>query len=160
MPTKPDQLPSAGEAPFWERKALSRMTQAEWESLCDGCGRCCLLKLEDEDTGDIYLTSVSCRLLDTNSCRCRDYQNRRLQVDDCISLTVSLVEQLHWLPDTCAYRRLAEGRGLAWWHPLVSGDMETVHKAGISIRGWAVSEVSVDPTCLEDYLVDGWGDQE
>lgn len=138
--------------PFWERKRLGQMNRDEWEALCDGCGRCCLHKLEDEDSGRIFYTKVACRLLDTNTCRCSHYQDRQQQVTDCLTLTPRRIRQFKWLPSSCAYRRLAEGRDLAWWHPLVSGDPETVHRAGISVRGRAVPESSVDLSELEDYL--------
>jgi uncharacterized protein len=126
--------PVEGE-PFWRVKPLEAMTPPEWESLCDGCARCCLVKLEDEDTGTIHYTDVSCTLLDCQSCRCRDYENRAAKVPDCVQLTPDTVRRLSWLPPTCAYRLLAEGRDLYWWHPLVSGDPETPHRAGISVRG-------------------------
>jgi uncharacterized cysteine cluster protein YcgN (CxxCxxCC family) len=132
--------------PFWRSKRLDEMTDAEWESLCDGCGRCCLVKLEDEDNGRIFFTNVGCRLLDTQSCRCGDYQNRSARVDDCVRLTPKVVGEIGWLPPTCAYRLVAEGKDLFWWHPLVSGDPETVHAAGISVRG-RVSD-------LEDAVTD------
>ena len=121
--------------PFWKTKKLSEMTDAEWESLCDGCGRCCLVKLEDEDTGEVAYTDVGCTLLEGDTCRCRDYEGRQARVPDCVRLTADTVRTLSWLPPTCAYRLLAEGRDLPWWHPLLSGDPDTVHGAGISVRG-------------------------
>ncbi len=120
---------------YWEDKPLEALSPAEWESLCDGCGRCCLVKLEDEDTGRVHFTEVACRLLDVETCRCADYAHRRRRVRDCLKLTPDLVTSLAWLPPTCAYRLRAAGRPLAWWHPLVSGSPETVHEAGISVRG-------------------------
>jgi uncharacterized cysteine cluster protein YcgN (CxxCxxCC family) len=111
------------------------MSEAEWESLCDGCGKCCLIGLEDEDTGEIYLTDVACKLFDSGSCRCGDYAHRFEKVDDCTKLTPENVPDLYWLPKTCAYRLVAQGRDLFWWHPLVSGDPETVHAANVSVRG-------------------------
>jgi uncharacterized cysteine cluster protein YcgN (CxxCxxCC family) len=138
---------------FWEDKTLAQMSRSEWESVCDGCGRCCLHKLRDEETDELAFTSVSCRLLDTNSCRCSAYQTRRSIVPDCVQLTPQMVAQIDWLPPTCAYRLLEEGKPLAWWHPLVSGDPETVHAAGVSIRSRrVVSERDAGP--LEDYVVD------
>jgi uncharacterized cysteine cluster protein YcgN (CxxCxxCC family) len=140
--------------PFWRRKSLEEMTPTEWESLCDGCGRCCLNKLEDEDTGRIYFTDVGCRLLDTDACRCRDYPNRSQQVPDCVRLTPEEVRSIAWLPPTCGYRLVAAGRDLYWWHPLVSGDPDTVHTAGISVRGRvAASEATVPDDQLEDHIV-------
>src|SRR5580658_1458600 len=117
--------------PFWRTKTLEEMSASEWESLCDGCARCCLVKLEEEDTGKIHFTDVSCTLLDTRSCRCADYTNRQARVHDCVKLTPAAVRTLSWLPVTCAYRVLAEGGDLAPWHPLVSGSAETVHEAGV-----------------------------
>ena len=139
-------------APFWKTKALAEMTQAEWESLCDGCGRCCLHKLRDDDTGELSYTNVSCHLLDTASCKCSHYERRREKVPDCVSLTPAALPGIDWLPPSCAYRRLAEKRDLAWWHPLVSGDPDTVHRAGVSVRGRAVSERRAG--MLEHYIVD------
>jgi uncharacterized cysteine cluster protein YcgN (CxxCxxCC family) len=145
---------SADEIPFWKRKSLSDMTDSEWESLCDGCGRCCLVKLEEEETGRIHFTDVGCRLLDGASCRCRDYPNRSAQVDDCVRLTADTVGTLKWLPPTCGYRLLSQGRDLYWWHPLVSGDPATVHDAGISVRGRvSAAEQDVADDDLEERIV-------
>ncbi len=140
--------------PFWRRKRLSEMTAAEWEALCDGCGRCCLNKLEDWDTGEIHWTNVACRLLDEETCRCRDYANRFEHVADCLKLDPESVRRPDWLPPTCAYRLVAEGRDLYWWHPLVSGDPETVHLAGVSVRGRTVPETGLEPEDYEDFLAE------
>jgi uncharacterized cysteine cluster protein YcgN (CxxCxxCC family) len=121
--------------PFWKTTPLAEMTPAEWESLCDGCGKCCLSKLEDEDTADIHWTTVGCRLLDGETCQCKDYQHRKALVADCIQLSAASVPTYGWLPATCAYRLVSEGRDLYWWHHLVSGSRDTVHEAGISMRG-------------------------
>ncbi|MEM6763012.1 MAG: YcgN family cysteine cluster protein, partial [Pseudomonadota bacterium] len=129
------------------------MSDEEWEALCDGCGRCCLNKLEDWDTGEIAFTAVACTLLDEWTCRCTDYDKRHEKVPDCVKLTPDTVGKLGWLPDTCAYRVVAEGRPLAWWHPLVSGDAETVHDAGISVMGRVVSEDHVAVEEYEDFIV-------
>ncbi len=138
--------------PFWKTKPLEAMSRDEWESLCDGCGRCCLHKLRDDETEAIAFTNVACRLLHLGSCRCSDYANRARRIPDCVNLTAEEVREIDWLPPTCGYRRVAEGKGLAWWHPLVSGDPNTVHAAGISVRGRAVSERLAGP--LEYYIVD------
>ena len=130
-----DDNRETAETPFWESKTLEEMTGEEWESLCDGCGRCCLVKLEDEDTGQYYATDIACRLLDGQKCRCRDYANRQAVVSDCVRLTPHEARTLRWLPPSCAYRLLAEGKGLFWWHPLVSGRAETVIEAGVSVKG-------------------------
>ncbi|MCK5273213.1 MAG: YcgN family cysteine cluster protein [Alphaproteobacteria bacterium] len=141
----------SGKQPFWKTTALEDMTQQQWESLCDGCGLCCLNKLEDEDTGEVHYTRAACKYLDIGACRCKDYENRTDNVADCVDLTPSRMRRLHWLPETCAYRLVAEERDLAWWHPLVSGDPESVHQAGVSVRGRVVSEEGVED--LEDYLI-------
>jgi uncharacterized protein len=138
-------------APFWKTKPLERMTRAEWESLCDGCGRCCLHKLRDDETGRLAFTNVACRLLNTQTCRCADYEHRRAWVPDCVKLTPAKLKKIDWLPPTCAYRLLAEGKDLAWWHPLVSGDPETVHRAGVSVRGRAVAER--EARAFEEHVV-------
>jgi uncharacterized protein len=152
-PKTPKHPPTTETAPFWETKAMSAMTREEWESLCDGCGRCCLLKIEDDDTGEIFLTRLACRLLDVDSSRCCDYGKRHKRVRDCIRFTPASVGETPWLPESCAYRRVAEGRGLAWWHPLVSGDPETVHHAGVSVRGWARSEKGVSKAAVSRYII-------
>jgi uncharacterized protein len=138
-------------APFWKQKTLSEMTRPEWESLCDGCARCCLLKLEDIDTGEIAYTDIACKLLDSGACRCSDYKNRQASVPDCVVLEAKNIGNLGWMPSSCAYRLIAEGKDLAWWHPLVSGDPKTVHEAGISVRGRVVPEQRGDDP--EDRIV-------
>ena len=143
--------------PFWETTPLDQMTLEQWESLCDGCAKCCLLKLEDEDTGEVAYTNIACRQLDLGNCRCMNYERRAVLVPDCITITPELIERLEWMPKTCAYRRVHEGKSLAWWHPLISGSNETVHEAGISARGRVVSERKAkDP---EDYIVE-WPEED
>lgn len=138
---------------FWRHKRLVELSRAEWEALCDGCGRCCLHKLEDADTREVTYTRVACRLLDLDTCRCTDYANRRRHVPDCVRITAAMLKDCAWLPWTCAYRRLAEGRDLAWWHPLVSGDPATVVRAGISVRGRVLSERHVAPEGLDEHEI-------
>ncbi len=138
---------------FWERFPLADLNAAEWEALCDGCGKCCLHKLEDEESGRIYRTNVACRLLDLETGRCTNYPERKRFVPDCVQLTPGLVGQLDWLPGTCAYRRVNEGRPLPRWHHLLSGDPEAVHLVGASVRGWTVSEAEIDGE-LEDHILD------
>jgi uncharacterized cysteine cluster protein YcgN (CxxCxxCC family) len=138
--------------PFWRRKALEQMTVAEWESLCDGCGLCCLVRFEDEDTGEIIPTRVHCKLFDPHACTCSNYADRHRHVPDCIKLTPHNIEALEWMPRSCAYRRIHEGRDLADWHPLVSGDPTSVHEAGVSVRGQTVSEGALtDPEDALDF---------
>ena len=141
------------EVPFWKRKRLDEMTRQEWESLCDGCARCCLLKLENDETGDVFYTDVACKLLDLHACRCTKYKQRQKIVHDCVALTPENVKGLTWMPSTCAYRLVLEGKDLYPWHPLVSGDPESVHKAGISVRGKAIPEKGA-PEDLEDRIVE------
>lgn len=143
------------EAPFWRVKTLPELSQAEWESLCDGCGKCCLHKLEDEDTGEILYTRVACRLLDIAACRCTAYPDRFRLVPDCMDLR-QVLDRFQWLPASCAYRLLSEGRPLPEWHPLVSGAEGSVHRAGKSVRGLAVSETVV--ARIEDHIIEGLGD--
>jgi uncharacterized protein len=140
------------EAPFWKTKSLAQMSQSEWESLCDGCGKCCLSKLEDEDTGEIHWTSVACRLFDSGACKCRDYPNRTKKVHDCVQLTPDNVGTISWLPSTCGYRLVNEAKDLFDWHPLISGDPDTVHKAGVSVRG-RVTAFEDDLASTDDYLL-------
>jgi len=137
--------------PFWKRKTLGQMSRKEWESLCDGCGKCCLHKLEDADDGEITYTDIACRLLDLKTCRCTNYPKRSRIVPDCVELTPANIKTLHWMPSTCAYRLLAEGKDLAWWHPLVSGDPDTVRQAGVSVQGRVVPEEKAG--ALEDHLI-------
>ena len=137
--------------PVWERP-LASLTRSEWESLCDGCGKCCLHKLEDADTGDVQSTNIACQLLDRHSCRCSNYRDRRAFVPDCIRLTAAGVGKLSWLPTTCAYRLRDEGKPLPEWHYLLTGDRESVHEAGMSARGWTVAEG--DAGDFEHHLID------
>jgi uncharacterized protein len=137
---------------FWEDLPLERLNKAQWEALCDGCGKCCLHKLEDEETGDLYPTNVACKLLDRRSGQCSDYKNRRNFVPDCIRLTPEKLTEMDWLPESCAYVRRAAGKALPDWHYLISGDREAVHRAGASVRGWTISEE--DAGDLEFHLLE------
>jgi len=140
---------------YWERVPLTAMTGKEWEALCDGCGRCCLNKLEDADTGEVALTRIACRLLDDQTCRCAQYDIRRQFVPDCIQLTPKTIEDhAYWLPRTCAYRLLWEGKPLYDWHPLLSGTAQSVHDAGISVQGWTIPEFEVPEEDWEDHIVE------
>lgn len=152
-------MPPEGEtaAGWWDSKPLASLTPGEWEALCDGCGRCCLNKLEDEATGEILYTRAACRLLDLDSCRCRHYAERHRQVPGCLALRGGFT-QFHWLPRTCAYRLRAEGRPLPDWHPLQSGSAGSVHEAGISVRHFAISETLVED--LEDHVLDDFDARE
>lgn len=139
--------------PFWQRKRLNEMTQQEWESLCDGCGKCCLNKLEDENTGEVYHTDLVCRFMDEDTCQCTVYTDRLEKVPGCTVLTPDRVSDYHWLPHTCAYRTLAEGRPLADWHPLRSGCPDTVHEAGVSIRHKVIREDEVAEEDWEEHII-------
>lgn len=140
--------------PFWKVKSLSQLTPQEWESLCDGCGKCCVLKLEDVDTKAVHYTDVACKMLDCQTGRCRDYDNRKQQVPDCILLTPQSIEQLAWMPKTCAYRLIHEGHDLPDWHPLKSGSSDTVQQAGISVAGRVFPEGSVEEDDMADHIID------
>jgi len=133
---------------FWETKSLTKMTKEEWESLCDGCGLCCLNRFEDSQTGRIVTTFVSCEHLDLDTCQCLIYKDRFIENPECLKLRAGNIKKLIWLPQTCAYKIITEGRELEWWHPLISGDPDTVHLAGISVRGKAVSEAHIHPEDL------------
>lgn len=140
-------------AEWWQDKPLAELSPEQWEALCDGCAKCCLHKLEDEDDGQVFYTRVRCRYLDEKSCRCSDYSNRSVLVPNCIQLAPENVHDLDWLPSTCAYRLRARGEQLADWHPLVSGSADSVHRAGISIRGRSLSDEFVHPDGFDEHIV-------
>ena len=138
---------------FWEHKSLAQMSDTEWEALCDGCGKCCLNKLEDEETGEVALTRVACRLFDDATCQCAMYETRRDYVPECIKLTPKTIElHAYWLPDTCAYKLLWQGKSLRSWHPLISGSVQSVHYAGVSVRYHTVLETQIKDDEWEDYI--------
>lgn len=140
---------------FWERKTMAQMSQDEWEALCDGCGKCCLNKLEDEDSGEVVLTNIACRLLDNSTCRCAQYDIRHQFVPECIVLTASNIpEHLYWMPQTCAYRLVHEGRPLKDWHPLISGHANSVHAAGVSVKDKTVPEFEIDEDDWEEHVIE------
>ncbi len=143
----------AAQQVFWQAKTLKEMTVDEWESLCDGCGKCCLHKLEDEETNEVYYTSVACKLLDSQTCRCQDYEKRKSLVPDCLTLEVDDAAAFNWLPVTCAYRLLAEKKPLYDWHPLVSGDQNTVHQSGMSVANRVTLEKDVNEEDMEEYVI-------
>ena len=140
---------------FWERKTMAQMSQDEWEALCDGCGKCCLNKLEDEDSGEVVLTNIACRLLDDSTCRCAQYDIRHQFIPECIVLTASNIpEHLYWMPQTCAYRLVHEGRPLKDWHPLISGHANSVHAAGVSVKDKTVPEFEIDEDDWEEHVIE------
>jgi uncharacterized cysteine cluster protein YcgN (CxxCxxCC family) len=153
MPSNVPAKPADSTLPFWKTLALGEMSQAQWESLCDHCGRCCLHKIEDIDSGAVFYTNVVCRYMDADTCHCGCYAERSQRVPDCLVLTPDLLARLTWLPDTCAYRLLAEGKDLPGWHPLVSHDPHSVHTAGISVRGKVVPETCVHPDELVANII-------
>ncbi|MFC1536471.1 YcgN family cysteine cluster protein [Pseudomonadota bacterium] len=140
--------------PFWEGKTLAEMSDAEWESLCDGCGRCCLYKFQDEDSDEMFFTNVACTLFDADTCQCGNYEKRFDSVPECADIRKFTKREYQWLPERCAYRLLFEGKKLKPWHPLISGDPESVHQAGVSMRARAISEDDADLEKLEDYIVE------
>lgn len=142
---------------FWKTKKIEEFSPEEWEAVCDGCAKCCLFKLTDPDSDTVYFTNVVCRYLDLETCKCTDYENRHENVPDCVYVTAKIAHDANWLPKTCAYRMLAKGQGLPWWHPLVSGDPGSVHLVGASVLGKVVSEEVVDLSDLEDMVVN-WFD--
>lgn len=139
---------------FWETKTLAQLSSDEWESLCDGCGLCCLVKIEDEESGEVFNTSVSCKQLDIENCCCCDYENRLLEVAMCTQLTLENLPELNWLPETCAYKRLNENKPLPQWHPLITGDKNSVHQAGVSAKWFALSEEYIHPQQLADFVIE------
>ncbi len=139
---------------FWQNKSLQKMSDKEWELLCDGCARCCLLKLEDEDSGELFFTNVACHLLDIVACRCKDYPRRENRVPECLLIRQMKLSEYHWLPATCAYRLLSEGKPLPAWHPLISGDENSVHNAGISVDGFAMSEEHIHTDQLAQHIIE------
>ncbi len=139
--------------PFWQCKSQEEMSAKEWELLCDGCAKCCLLKLENDFTHDIYYTKVVCRYLDQDSCSCSEYQDRHSLVPECVWLKPKMIAEFTWLPSTCAYRLLAENKPLPKWHPLISGDSNSVHEAGVSVQGRVLSEEFVHPDGLEEHII-------
>jgi uncharacterized cysteine cluster protein YcgN (CxxCxxCC family) len=143
---------NAPDKPFWETTPIHRMTASQWESLCDGCGKCCVHKLEDEETGEVFPTNVCCRLLDISTARCSDYRNRKAIVPDCVRLTPARLESLDWLPDSCSYLRVHRGQGLASWHHLITGDRDSIHRARESVVNRVISEDHAGD--LEDHIIE------
>jgi uncharacterized protein len=145
--------------PFWRNKSLDDMSHEEWESLCDGCGKCCMIRLQDEDTGKIADTNIACKLFERTACTCSDYANRCTRVPDCVSLTPDNLGSLDWMPKTCAYRLIFEGFDLPPWHPLITGSRESIHLAGMSVRDKTVCETEIDPDDVENYALEWPGER-
>ena len=139
---------------FWQQLSLEQLSQQQWESLCDHCGRCCLHKLEDEDSGEVFFTDVACQYMDEETCSCPHYQQRQQLVPECLSIQPDWGEKFKWLPNTCAYRLLYEGKDLFAWHPLISGDAQSVHLAGISIRGRNFRDNEVDESEIDQHVIE------
>ncbi|EQC47833.1 flagellin N-methylase [Bacteriovorax sp. BSW11_IV] len=139
---------------FWEKFKLNELNETEWEALCDGCGRCCLVKLQDEDTNEILYTSISCKLLDPETCRCTDYKNRMMKVPNCMKLTPNSITEFGYLPETCGYRKVYEGRPLEDWHPLISGDKNSVHKSGVSVAYKVYPEHKIEYDDIQDFIIE------
>ena len=151
---KPKVAKTKAPEPFWRVKTLEQMNVAEWESLCDGCGKCCTYTLEDEDTAELYRTNVSCKLFDSGTCGCRDYQNRFKTVPECLKVTPQNIETLEFFPPTCAYLLVYEGKDLPDWHHLVCGDREEIHRRGLSVQGRTISEDAIGDADLEDFVIE------
>jgi uncharacterized cysteine cluster protein YcgN (CxxCxxCC family) len=147
------------DAPFWKRKTLEEMNVAEWESLCDGCGKCCTFTLEDEDTGDLYRTSVACQLFDDGACGCRDYSNRFATVPECLKVTPQNIAEMDFFPHTCAYVLVYEGKDLPEWHHLVCGDREEIHRRGLSVRNKTLSEKALGGADMDDFVIE-WPEEQ
>lgn len=140
---------------FWKTKSIDEMSDSEWESLCDGCARCCLHKLDFEDINEVHYTAVSCQYLDMEKCQCTQYTKRHELVPDCVKVSPDMLrEDSTWLPTTCAYRLISDGQDIPEWHPLKTGRLESVHEAGISVRGKSISELGVPDEELEEYIID------
>lgn len=146
--------------PFWKTKTMVQMNRKEWESLCDGCGKCCCIRMEDEDTADIYVTNVVCKLFDAGTCQCTDYANRSTKVPDCVTLTPENAGALKWMPRTCAYRLVSEGKDLYDWHHLVSGSRDTIHDVGMSVQNAVISELDVDEDSQHHYITQWPGEPD
>ena len=151
-PKKPSS-PLSQQDKYWKTKNMAEFSREEWENLCDGCGKCCCIRLEDEDTQAIYITDVACKLFDSGACQCSDYANRSKNVPDCVTLTPQNVDKLHWMPQTCAYRLVANGEDLPDYHHLVTGSRQTIHDVGMSVQGAVQSELDVEDDDVPNHIV-------